>query len=379
MSPNKNSWQTKILGELLDIQNGFAFDSKKFSKVSGVPLIRIRDLKNGFKTETNYLGSYKADYEVKKGDFLVGMDGEFGCYEWKGPNALLNQRVCRLKDFKGISPKFLFYEINKYLKEIEESTGYTTVKHISSGQILAIRFSFPSFKEQKRIVKILDVIIKNIDRAKANIENNLKSSKELFNSYLQSVFANPKSNWIKENIGKTSNVIAGQSPEGKFYNKIAKGIPFYQGKREFGEKYIGRPTTWTLKITKQAQKGDVLMSVRAPVGPINFAVEKICIGRGLAAIRAGKDIDKVFLFYCLLSKEKEIVGNAGAVFASINKADIENLVIYLPSLSEQRKVIKKLDELSKQTKKLEENYRQKLLLLDELKKSVLQKAFAGEL
>ena len=78
----KNSWQTKRLGDVLEIQNGYAFDSKKFSDTLGIPLIRIRDLKKGIATETKYSGEYDKRFEVNDGDFLIGMDGEFGCYEW---------------------------------------------------------------------------------------------------------------------------------------------------------------------------------------------------------------------------------------------------------------------------------------------------------
>ena len=94
-------WKTVKLGELLDVQNGYAFNSKQFSSEGEIPLIRIRDLKAGMDTKTRYTGEYDAKYIVKKGDLLIGMDGEFRCYEWKGVNALLNQRVCRLQNFKG--------------------------------------------------------------------------------------------------------------------------------------------------------------------------------------------------------------------------------------------------------------------------------------
>ena len=188
-----------------------------------------------------------------------------------------------------------------------------------------------------------------------------------------------QTNWQTKKLGEVCDVIAGQSPEGKFYNKKEKGLSFYQGKKEFGEKFIGEPTTWTTKITKEALAGDILMSVRAPVGPINFATQKICIGRGLAVIRAGRNVNKDFLFYNLLSKQKNIVGNTGAVFASINKNDIGNLALFLPPLPEQKDVVKKIDGLAGEVKKLEGIYRQKVADLEDLKKSVLQKAFFGEL
>ena len=140
----KVGWQTKKLGELLDIQNGYAFDSRAFSVAGEMPLIRIRDLKAGVNTETRYTGNYDQKYLVEAGDLLIGMDGEFGCYEWKGNHALLNQRVCRLQSFSNVLlPRFLFYGINSYLKDIENVTGFTTVKHISSKQIVDIDFPTP--------------------------------------------------------------------------------------------------------------------------------------------------------------------------------------------------------------------------------------------
>lgn len=188
-----------------------------------------------------------------------------------------------------------------------------------------------------------------------------------------------KNNWQIKKLGDVCLVIAGQSPEGKFYNNSGAGLPFYQGKKEFTEKFLGKPTTWTTKVTKEAQAGDILMSVRAPVGPVNFSTEIICIGRGLAAIRAGKEIDRDFLFNFLQKFEKEIVGNTGAVFNSINKKQIENIEIHLPPLNEQKRIVKILDKVFEGVGKVKNNTEQKLIDLDELKKSILKKAFDAEL
>ena len=153
-----------------------------------------------------------------------------------------------------------------------------------------------------------------------------------------------KAEWQTKKLGEVCEVIAGQSPEGKYYNNERKGLPFYQGKKAFSGKFLAEPKIWTTKITKEARPGDVLMSVRAPVGPVNFATQIICIGRGLAAIRATDAIDRDFLFNFLLKHESEIVGNTGAVFDSINKAQIENISIPIPSLSEQQRIVAILDK-----------------------------------
>jgi type I restriction enzyme, S subunit len=138
-------------------------------------------------------------------------------------------------------------------------------------------------------------------------------------------------------------VIAGQSPDGRFYNSEGNGMPFYQGKKDFGEKFIGDPTTWTMQVTKIARKGDILMSMRAPVGPVNFATDEICIGRGLGAIRSKPELNRDFLFYQLLLLQPEIAGKEGAVFASINKSEIEALPISFAPLPEQQRIVGILD------------------------------------
>jgi type I restriction enzyme, S subunit len=153
-----------------------------------------------------------------------------------------------------------------------------------------------------------------------------------------------KQGWEVKQLGELAAVIAGQSPKATFYNTDGAGVPFYQGKKEFSDKYLGKPTTWTTKVTKEAIPNDILMSVRAPVGPINIATESICIGRGLAAIRASDRLDREYLWYVLLWKQPEITGNAGAVFASINKAGIAALDIPLPPLEEQKRIVAVLDE-----------------------------------
>ena len=145
--------------------------------------------------------------------------------------------------------------------------------------------------------------------------------------------------WPTAEIGNICTVIAGQSLAGKFYNKNGNGLPFYQGKKEFRKRTIGNPTTWTSVTTKEAFIDDILMSVRAPVGPVNFSTQKICIGRGLVAIRVGKSIHKDYLFYFLQKHESEIIGNSGAVFNSINKKQIESIKLPLPSLPEQKHAI----------------------------------------
>jgi len=151
--------------------------------------------------------------------------------------------------------------------------------------------------------------------------------------------------WMMTTIGEVCTVVPGQSPESQHYNTEGEGVPFYQGKKEFGAKYLGPPKIWTRVTAREARAGDILMSVRAPVGPINVANEQICIGRGLAAIRPSSVLDGDFLYYALLAKTDEISGSEGAVFASINKNQIEAIEVPLPVITEQKRIVTILDEV----------------------------------
>ncbi len=154
-----------------------------------------------------------------------------------------------------------------------------------------------------------------------------------------------KAKWEMVELGEVCEVIAGQSPEGHFYNESGEGMPFYQGKTEFTDKYIGSPKKWTTKVTKIAEENDILMSVRAPVGPVNIATQKICIGRGIASIRP-KKANGEYVFGLLRAMQNLIKGNSGATFDSINKTDIEKLKIPLPPLEIQEQIVSELDGYS---------------------------------
>jgi len=391
----RKSWVIKRLGDLSEvITKGTTPTSVGYDFVdNGINFVKVESINGGgqFLPEKLAKISEKCHLALKRsqlqeGDILFSIAGALGRTALVTEDILpanTNQAlsIIRLKKSDDVLTEFILkaLETGIVFEQIEKFRGGVAQQNLSLAQVSDFQIPVPSYSEQKRIVAILNESFIALEKAKENAEKNLQNARELFESYLQSIFANPENDWEEKNLGDICEVIAGQSPEGKYYNNSGKGLPFYQGKKEFTEKYLGAPTTWTTNITKEAQEGDILMSVRAPVGPVNFSTSKICIGRGLAAIRASKHIDKEFLFSFLIKHKNEIVGNAGAVFNSISKTQIENILIPLPSISKQKIIVDKLITLSTETKRLEIVYQQKLADLEELKKSVLHKAFTGEL
>ena len=232
-----------------------------------------------------------------------------------------------------------------------------------------------NWEEQHSIVSRLDSAFSHIDALKANAEKQLNEARKLFHVELTECMK-PQEGWEERKLGEVCEVISGQSPEGKYYNTDGQGTPFYQGKKEFSFKYIGEPTMWTTAETKIATKGDLLMSVRAPVGDVNFATQRLCIGRGLAAIRTKEEIDKEYLFYYLVGKKSCIKGKEGVGFASINRKEIMDIGIQYPEdLSAQHSIVSHLDSLSSTIRKLEELQQKTLAECDALKQAMLREVF----
>lgn len=150
---------------VLKILSGFPFDSQKFEfEDNGVymPLIRIRDI-NGSSTEVYYSGSYPIESVVKTGEVLIGMDGDFNISKWKGTNALLNQRVCKLREDSSMNTHYAFYMLSSPLKAINSVTYATTVKHLSVYDIYNAFIPVPPISEQAAISTYLDTHCAKID------------------------------------------------------------------------------------------------------------------------------------------------------------------------------------------------------------------------
>lgn len=159
--------------------------------------------------------------------------------------------------------------------------------------------------------------------------------------------------WAWSRLGDYCHVEMGQSPASAHYNQQGNGIPFFQGKADFGS-LTATARYWCTKPAKLAQAGDVLLSVRAPVGPTNLAVEECCIGRGLAALRPLAGVPSAHLLWTIRAFEADLVAlGTGTTFVAISRKNIENFPIPVPPLAEQKRIVAKIDELMSLCDKLE--------------------------
>lgn len=149
--------------------------------------------------------------------------------------------------------------------------------------------------------------------------------------------------WVR--LSEAFYLEMGQSPSSEHYNQLEDGIPFFQGKADFGDRY---PTAryWCTLPSKLSEKDDVLLSVRAPVGPTNLSPYQCCIGRGLAAIRCLGDFSHYYLLFVFRALQPRLEALAtGTTFSAISKSDIEPFLIPVPSINEQLRIVSKVDKL----------------------------------
>jgi len=395
----KKGWNRQRLGDVLDVQNGYAFDSERFNPTKGLPLIRIRSLKPGVETETRYDGEYDEKYIVRAGDLLIGMDGEFGCYEWKGEPSLLNQRVCRLQGFSGeLLPRFLFYGVNDYLKAIEDVTGYATVKHLSSKQILAIEFPVPPLAEQQRIVGVLDEAFAGLATAQAHAAQNLQNARALFASHLQSVFAlgaaEMKKGWTTKPLVEFCEFQRGltyaKGDEVKSSSNVvlrANNVDLATNRLDFSElKYISDKVA--VPASKLVRPGSLLICTasgsKSHLGKVAFIDDDYgyAFGGFMGQLTPGQALVPKFLFHMMTSEAyKEFIAalSDGANINNLKFDDLGKFHVPVPPLAEQQRIVKELDALAAETQRLTRLYEQKQAALAALKKSLLHQAFTGEL
>ncbi|MFW6122364.1 MAG: restriction endonuclease subunit S [Petrotogales bacterium] len=243
-----------------------------------------------------------------------------------------------------VKPDYLYYALQYYTPLIEKIASGATYKEISGGELKRIKIDIPPLTEQNKISSILTSLDKQIENNLKRIKTLEEISKLVYNEWfihfrypgheddeIVETEEGPKpKGWKWKKLGNIAKIIMGQSPRSEYYNKNGEGLPFHQGVGTFGN-FFPATSRYSTKGTKIAKKGDVLFSVRAPVGRINFANMKMIIGRGLCAVR-DKSGNQYFLYEQLIHKfpEEDLIGG-GTVFQAVTKHDMHNLDMLIPS------------------------------------------------
>ncbi len=281
-----------------------------------------------------------------------------------------------------VDASFIYYFLTqKYLTEKLQAIAEQSVSaypSIKPSDIANITISLPPLEVQKKIAGVLGALDDKIELNNKINQNLEAQAQALFKSWFvdfEPFGGKMPDDWKIGKLGEIAYITMGQSPNGSSYNEDKQGCIFFQGRAEFGKRFPS-VRLYTTEPKRMAKKNDILMSVRAPVGDFNIAVEDCCIGRGLCSIRAKGNFQS-FVLYTIwsLQKQLEIFNGEGTVFGAINKDSLNSLPITIPSLAnigQFENIVSSLDNIIRNN--FLENTR-----LAELRDTLLPKLMSGEI
>lgn len=384
----KKGWTYKKLGEVAKVQNGFAFDSKLFNEKSlGTQLIRIRDIKRAY-SMTYTTEKCSDDYVIEDGNVLIGMDGDFNVCMWSGGHAYLNQRVCCVIPSDEISSRFIYYLLPFPLKRINDKTAFSTVKHLSSKQVNEILIPIPPISEQLHIVNRLDSAFAHIDELKANAEKQLSEARALFQKALTKAME-PKEGWGDGKLEKlcTDIVDCPHSTPRKVDHPTKypciRTSELKGGKIEWESmQYLDKDEYEVRTARIKPQPNDIVYGREGTFGDAVLLPEGYFFSLGQRTMLFRPDVDSVipqFLHYYVISShvyEQAKAKNSGCGVGHVNVKDIKLFDICIPkSLSEQQRIVSRLDSLSAHVHELEEVLQKTIAECDALKQAILRQVF----
>lgn len=311
------SWETYRLGDILTLKRGHDLPSS-IRQDGDVPVVSSSGI-------TGWHNEYKS---IAPG-IVTGRYGTLGEVFFINENYWPLNTALYVTDFKGSNPRFLYYLL-KYLLRNQQSDK-AAVPGVNRNVLHELKVKFTSnLVVQELTAEILnaydDLIENNTRQIKILEEAARQLYKEWFvrlrfpgHEHFRVVDGVPEG-WRRKTLGELACINMGQSPVSKFYNEVGEGLPFHQGVSDFGDRFVSH-RIYSTAYNRIAEPGDILCSVRAPVGRLNISIDKIVIGRGLAAVRSQTD-NQSFLFYQLRTHffKEDLIG-AGAIFASVTKKD----------------------------------------------------------
>lgn len=309
----------------------------------------------------------KYGIELNDRTILYSIDGTIGnIAKYRGEKVILGKGACYLMVNESVDPDFIYFLLqseafNGYIRKM--STG-STIHHISLETMRNFKFSLPDYEDQKRISSVL-MALENKIHHNTRLTAELESMAKTIYDYWFTQFDFPDADgkpyrssggamewneqlkrsipkrWHAGQLSDIANITMGQSPAGETYNENGDGKIFYQGCTDFGTRFpVLR--VYTTAPTRFAKAGDILMSVRAPVGTLNVAIEDCSIGRGLAALNS-KMGSQLYLWYTLAGFKQlfNVLDGNGTTFGSITKDTLYEMKVVIPESS----VVKAFEEI----------------------------------
>ncbi|PSB40017.1 hypothetical protein C7B69_00565 [filamentous cyanobacterium Phorm 46] len=395
-------WKLKILGEIAEVQSGGTpLTSRNEYWFGDIPWYSSGELNETFTKTPKQLITPKGLEESNaklfpKGSLLIGMyDTAALKMSILDRDAAFNQAIAGVKPNENIDLKFILFAINSRRVEILNLRRGVRQKNLSLAKIKNIALPIPPLPEQKRIVAILDEAFEGIDRAIANTEKNLANSRELFESYRNSLLTQDNEQWEETTLGAEIDLMTGFPFKSNGYTdsdqsiRLLRGDNIVQGALRWDDVKKWPESEISEYLIYQLKEDDVVLAMDRPWVKAGLKHAMISsddlpclLVQRTACLRGNKNINNRFLMYLIGSHSftQHILSNqTGIGVPHISGKQIQSFKFLKPSLSEQNFISNNLDELRSKSQRLETIYRQKISALNELKQSILQKAFTGEL
>ena len=391
-------WLVKKLGDVCNIVGGGTPSKSNDSFYEGdIPWATVRDMRNDRLSRTEMSITEEA---IKRSSTNLIPSGTIitATRVGLGKVCVLEQDTAINQDLKAIIPKtkeldntFLYWWLKSIAHKIVAAGTGATVQGVKLTFVKALEIPLPPIPEQKRIVALLDTVFADLEQTRAKTEQNLKNARELFDSYLQQVFSQKGEGCEQVPLSKITESISDGDHSAP--PKSDEGIPFitisnidkktheidFSNTFKVPEEYYS-----SLKPHRQPKAGDVLYTVTGSYGiPVIVKEDKdFCFQRHIGLVRPDKGINSQWLYHLLMSPQVFNQADSGATGTAQKTVSLKLLRgILVPNipLSTQEEMVEGLDYIYEKSNSLENIYTEKLMALDELKKSILQKAFSGEL
>ena len=373
-------WVVRRIGDLADLTNGYPFDSEAFG-TEGVPLVRIRDIY--LDEYTTYVSGVVPDSVVlKDGDVVIGMDGDFEVAVWKRGPAALNQRMCLLRGRDGTDSRFLAYILPRHLKVINDLTYATTVKHLSSFDVLAERVPAPPPAVQRAIADYLDVETARIDRMRALIDGRL------------TLLAARLTTMIREDL---VTVEATRAPMRRFVSRVKTGgtpphsdvgsVPWYTPTSLLEGLEIGPPVRlvppeWLAagSAVRFGPNSTLIVGIGATAGRVAFAEHESSGNQQLTCVEPGPALVPRFLAWQLWARGDELRGTASTTtLPIISNEVIRALPLHVPSISDQTWLVERWEETAAAARAMTIASNRLGALITERRQALITAAVTGQL
>lgn len=375
----KKGWEIKKLGNLTTIKTG---------KLNANAMVENGDY--AFFTcsrEVFRIDNYAFDCEAI---LLAGNNasGDFNVKHYKGKfNAYQRTYVITIDDNDKLLYVYLKYKMEANLLDFKNQSLGANTKFLKIGMIESMPIPIPPLEEQQQIVAFLDEVFEAIEQAQANIEKNIENAKEIFQSKLNEIFSQKCDFWEEKTLGELSILKSGGTPSTSNPSYWAnEGIAWYSS-GELNDTYTQEPERYITNLGLKNSNAKIFPEGSLLIGMYDTAALKMSIidrdatfNQAIVGVEPHSDIDLKFIMLSIESQKSNILKlRRGVRQKNLNQTKIKAIEIYLPQLSTQKDIVSKIDDFNLQLNKLENYYQKKLNELEELKKSILEKAFAGEL